>query len=97
MQNLISNFASQKARKKVLIEKIYEFIIKYNKMLRLKPSHRAHKFVELALMTTFFFEKLDQRPGKFIPKIKLNEHHATLKGQHQLASHSTKPESQQLT
>ena len=55
MQNLISNFASQKARKKVLIEKIYEFIIKYNKMLRLKPSHRAHKFVELALMTTFFF------------------------------------------
>ena len=42
-KNLISNFASQKARK------IYEFIIKYNKRSFLKLSPRALKFVKPAL------------------------------------------------
>ena len=55
MQNLIGNFASQKARKKVLIEKKYEFIIKYNKRPRIKLSPRAPKFVEPTLLIATIF------------------------------------------
>ena len=50
-KNLISNFASQKARKiNFNWKNIYEFIIKYNKRPCLKLSPKAPKFVELALL-----------------------------------------------
>ena len=54
-KNLISNFASQKARKINLIENyIYEFIIKYHKRPNLKLSPRAPKFIEPALHRSVF-------------------------------------------
>ena len=54
-KNLISNFASQKARKINLIEKnIYEFIIKYHKRPNLKLLPRAPKFIEPALHRSVF-------------------------------------------
>ena len=52
---LISNFASQKARKiNFNWKNIYKFIIKYNKMPHLKLLPKAPKFIKPALFGTLF-------------------------------------------